>query len=144
MLVITSMDGSVDAKIIKMEPDLIDKLLTAHRLPAWVSAGHPPAARRRPRHTPSLEGARSHRVGRALSGEKGGVMTKTSTIERAMRTLELQSDDGVANAACLEAADRLRVMRKLLRIASGKMSYGLWPSDFRQSPLTEVSGLSLY
>lgn len=44
---------------------------------------------------------------------------------------EIQSDDGVANAAIAEAALRLSELSSLLRKAAGPMSYGHWSSDFR-------------
>ena len=50
-----------------------------------------------------------------------------------MRVLvaEVQSDDGVVNAAIAEAAMRIEELAGLLREASGPMSYGHWSSDFR-------------
>lgn len=58
---------------------------------------------------------------------------KTSTIVQAMRILggSIQSDDGVANAACFEAAERLDELRALLLQAAGERSYERWPTEFR-------------
>ena len=48
-------------------------------------------------------------VGIPLDRRVGRRREKTATIAKAMRILagDIQSDDGVANAACLEAAERL-------------------------------------
>lgn len=58
----------------------------------------------------------------------------THALVAAMRILaaEIQSDDGVANAAIAEAAARLDELAALLREASGPMSYGHWSTDFRE------------
>ena len=59
---------------------------------------------------------------------------KTSTIITAMRILsrDIQSGDGVANAAILEAAERIEELVSLLREASGPASYGHWSGRFRE------------
>jgi hypothetical protein len=59
---------------------------------------------------------------------------KTSTIEQAMRILaaDIHSEDGTANAAILEAAERLAEMRTLLTMASGDWSIERWPTHFRR------------
>lgn len=65
---------------------------------------------------------------------------KTDTIISALKILaeDIHSEDGVANAAIMEAAQRMTelqlqvsVLRRLLREASGPMSYGKWSTDFR-------------
>ena len=58
---------------------------------------------------------------------------KTDTIIAALKILadEIQSDDGVANAAIREAAERMAELQHLLREASGPMSYGHWSTVFR-------------
>lgn len=60
--------------------------------------------------------------------------SSTGTLIRAMGVLsaEIESEDGVANAAILEAAYRMVELRKLLRKASGRDSYGRWSTDFRK------------
>jgi|GEM_PF-1176636 len=57
----------------------------------------------------------------------------TSTIAGAMRILaaDIQSDDGIATAAILEAAERLDELATLLRQAAGPMSHERWSSGFR-------------
>ena len=61
--------------------------------------------------------------------------SKTTTLVSALRILaaEIQSDDGIARAAILEAADRMAELRRLLKMASGQMSYGHWSRDFRDA-----------
>lgn len=51
---------------------------------------------------------------------------------------DFRSDDGVANGACLEAAERLRELATLLREAAGPMSRGHWSSAFRARVMRAV------
>lgn len=59
---------------------------------------------------------------------------RTTTIIKAMRILaaEIQSEDGIANAAILEAADRMQELVKLLEEVSGPPSYGRWSLTLRK------------
>lgn len=61
--------------------------------------------------------------------------TRTPTLISALRVLahDIESADGVANAAIAEGADRIDELRALLFAASGKSSRGIWSSDFRAS-----------
>ncbi|MFA5323163.1 MAG: hypothetical protein WC373_10875 [Smithella sp.] len=60
--------------------------------------------------------------------------SKTKTLIQAMRTLskDIESQDGIPNAAILEAADRLEEIAKLLKDTSGAMSHERWPTKFRE------------
>ena len=72
---------------------------------------------------------------RAVGKEKYMIVrSKTKTLINAMRILsrDIQSQDGVPNAAIIEAAERLDEIAKLLKEASGKMSYERWPTEFRE------------
>jgi hypothetical protein len=59
---------------------------------------------------------------------------KTSTIEQALRILsrDIVSDDGVASAACIEAANRLAEMRELLDEAKRRCGE-TWPSPLARA-----------
>lgn len=60
--------------------------------------------------------------------------SKTSTIISALRILaeDIQSEDGIANAAIREAAERMEELQRLLREASGPMSQERWSTSFRR------------
>lgn len=59
--------------------------------------------------------------------------SSTATLIAALRVLarDIESTDGVANAAIAEAAARLQDVALLLREAAGPMSHGHWSTDFR-------------
>ena len=65
--------------------------------------------------------------------------TSTPVLIAAMRALarDIESPDGVASAAILEAAERLEQIHRLLTLASGQGRYGdrvigmYWPMSFR-------------
>lgn len=83
--------------------------------------------------TEKLQPADAGRLDRRV-GSLRPKRAKTSTIEQAMRILaaDIRSDDGVANAACLEAAERLAELRALLKRAAGAWSIERWPTTFRE------------
>ena len=66
--------------------------------------------------------------------------TTTDTIIAALKVLsvEIQSDDGIANAALREAAERMAELQSLLREASGPMSYERWGTAFRRKAARAV------
>lgn len=49
-----------------------------------------------------------------------------------MLAVDIVSDDGVANAAISEAAERMAELQDLLKRASGPMSHERWSTDFRR------------
>ena len=59
----------------------------------------------------------------------------TDTIISALRILavDIVSDDGVANAALGEAAERMAELQDLLKRASGQMSHERWGTAFRRA-----------
>jgi len=61
--------------------------------------------------------------------------TSTSTLIAAMRALarDIESPDRVANAAILEAAERLEEMRHLLGVAEHRIISKNWPAWLRSS-----------
>jgi hypothetical protein len=61
--------------------------------------------------------------------------TDTLTLIWALRALarDIESQDGVANAAILEAADRLEEMRHLLGVAEHRIISKSWPAWLRSA-----------
>ncbi len=61
--------------------------------------------------------------------------SSTPTLISAMRALarDIDSPDGVANAAILEAAERLEEMRHLLGVAEHRIISKNWPAWLRSS-----------
>ena len=59
--------------------------------------------------------------------------TSTPTLIAAMRALarDIESPDGIANAAILEAAERLEQLSRLLGVASERLRFADWTKDFR-------------
>ena len=61
--------------------------------------------------------------------------SKTSTLINALCVLayEIESPDGVANAAIAEAAERLEEMRRLLCDASKRQGGRMWSPEFKHA-----------
>jgi len=69
--------------------------------------------------------------------------TDTQTLIAAMRLLakDIETDDGVANAAIAEAADRLDEMRKALCIIATWTKYDSGSSQSRQQAMSSIEAL---
>ena len=68
--------------------------------------------------------------------------SSTATIVHAMRILEddIKSDDGIANGAIAEAADRIEELVALLSKAAGPMSHERWSTAFRDKVKRAIGG----